>query len=125
MRTDDELAKKVEEYTKVAKQNPNIDIGMLMINALATEKQNTVASKSKRWAYLISIGVPPFGFLFALKYFWSDLDDAKEVAWTCVVLTIIATAVFWIGSKLMLSSSGTSIQQIEQIKPSDIQQGFQ
>ena len=125
MSTDDELAKKVEEYTKVAKQNPNIDIGMLMINALATEKQNTVASKSKRWAYLISIGVPPFGFLFALKYFWSDLDDAKEVAWTCVVLTIIATAVFWIGSKLMLSSSGTSIQQIEQIKPSDIQQGFQ
>jgi hypothetical protein len=125
MGADDELAKKVEEYTKVAKQHPNVDIGMLMMNALATEKQNTVPSKSKRWAYLVSIGVPPFGFIFALKYFWSDLDDAKEVAWTCVVLTVIATAAFWIGGKLMLSSSGTSIQQIEQIKPSDIQQGFQ
>lgn len=125
MSADEQLSKQIEEYQKVAKENPNVDVALLMTNALLSQKQNSVSAKAKRWAYLISIGVPPFGFLFALKYFWSDEDDARNVAWVCVVLTIIAVAMFWIGGKLLLSGSGTSVQQIEQIKPSDIQQLYQ
>lgn len=125
MDPDKNLEKQIGEYQAVAKENPNVDIGLLMMSALQNQKQNSVSAKAKRWAYLISIGVPPFGFLFALKYFWGDEDDARAVAWTCVVLTVIAVALFWIGGKLLLSGSGTSVQQIEQIKPADIKQLYQ
>lgn len=122
MDPDQDLSKKVELYQEVAKANPNVNMGLLMMNALQTEKQNSVSVKQKRWAYLISIGVPPFGFLLALKYFWADEVDAREVAWTCVVLTIISVLMFWLGSKLLLSGSGTSLDQIQKITPSQIQQ---
>jgi len=123
MSSDADLAQKVKDYQEAAKNNPNVDIGALMLNALQTQDQNKVSSKAKKWAYLISISVPPFGLLFALKYFmFSDEADAQEVAWTCVILTAVCVALFWIGGKLLLSSSGTSMQQIQQIKPSDIYQ---
>jgi hypothetical protein len=125
MDKDKQLSSQIEQYQQVAKENPNVDIGLLMMNALQNQKENSVSPKAKRWAYLISIGVPPFGFFWALKYFWSDQDDAKDVAWTCIVLTIISVIMFWVGGSLLLSGSGTSLQQIQQIKPSDIQQGFQ
>lgn len=123
MSSDSDLAQKVKEYQEAAKNNPNVDIGALMLNALQSQDQNKVSSKAKKWAYLISISIPPFGLLFALKYFmFSDESDAQEVAWTCVALTAICVFIFWIGGKLLLSSSGTSVEQIQQIKPSDIYQ---
>jgi hypothetical protein len=125
MASEEHLAKQVEEYTKAAKENPNVNLGMLMLNALQNEKQNNVSNKAKRWAYLVSIGVPPFGLFFALKYFWGEQDDARNVAWACVALTVISVFMFWLGGKLLLSGSGTSLQQIQQIKPSDIQQMYQ
>jgi hypothetical protein len=125
MSADDDLTKKVEMYQAVAKENPNVDVGMLMLNALATEKQNRVSSKVKKWAYLISISAPPLGLLFSLKYFFSDESDAREVAWTCVILTILAIGILWISIKLFFSGSGASVQQIEQIKPSDALQLLQ
>jgi hypothetical protein len=125
MDSDDKLAKKVELYSSVAKENPDVNIGALMINALQTQSQNMVSAKTKRWAYLISIGVPPFGLLFALKYFFDDQDDAQSVAWTCVVLTIIACIIYYISYKLFFSTAGVTPQQIEQIKPSDIRQLYQ
>jgi hypothetical protein len=121
MSNDEELAKKVAEYQAAAKNNPNINMGMLMINALQSEHQNQVSSKAKKWAYLISISAPPVGLLFALKYFmFSDENDAREVAWTCTILTVITLAVVWFTTKLIFSGSGASIEQIQQIKPSDI-----
>lgn len=126
MDADKNLEKKINLYREVAKENPAVDVNLLMLNALQTQRQNSVSAKSKRWAYLISIGVPPFGFFFALKYFaFSDKDDASNVAWTCVVLTIISVALFLVVGKVFFTSSGTSMQQIEQIKPSDIQQVLQ
>ncbi|HVY67936.1 MAG TPA: hypothetical protein VHA30_03530 [Patescibacteria group bacterium] len=116
------LAQEFDEYQKVGKDNPNVDVGMLMLNALQNSKDHAVPAKTKRWAYLVSIGVPPFGFLFALKFFLDDRDDARDVAWTCIILTVISVFAFWLLGKIMLSGSGTSVQQIEQIKPSDIQQ---
>ncbi len=126
MNPDEEIAKKVEIYEGLAKENPNIDIGLLAMNALITQKQNTVSPKAKRWSYLISISLPPVGLLIALKYYsFSDERDAKNVANTCVILTVVSLLMFWFGAKLLFSSAGTTPAQIEQIKPSDIQQILQ
>jgi Na+-driven multidrug efflux pump len=93
-----------------------------MMNALATQKQNQVSAKTKKWTYLISIGVPPFGLLFALKYFYSDEEDAKTVAWSCVILTAVSILLFWLLGAAVFSGSGTSVQQLQQIKPTDVYQ---
>lgn len=114
------LEQKVNEYSQIAKENPSVNAAMLMMNALESGRQNTVSSKAKRWAYLISIGAPPLGLLFALRYYMGDEDDGKEVAWICIILTILAALMFWLGAKLLLSGSGASVEQIQQIKPSDI-----
>ncbi|MBI5530532.1 MAG: hypothetical protein HY918_03455 [Candidatus Doudnabacteria bacterium] len=122
MDKDKKLEKQINEFQSLGKENPKIDVGMLMLNALQSQKQNEVPAKTKRWAYLISIGAPPFGILFAVKYFFSDEDDARQVAWSCVVLTVLALLMWWVFAKLLFSGSGTSLQQVEQIKPSDIMQ---
>ena len=122
---DKKLENQINEFASLAKENKNIDVSALMINALQNQNKNLVSGKAKKWAYLISISLPPFGFLFALKYYLSSEEDAKDVANICVVLTVLSVLSFWIIGKIMLSSSGTSVQQIEQIKPKDIQQLYQ
>ena len=109
MNPEKDLSKKIELYQSVAKENPNVDVGMLMLNALQNEDKNKVSGKWKKWAYLISISVPPFGLLFALKYFFSDEADARDVAWMCVTLTAVSLLIFIIGAKALFSSSGASI----------------
>ena len=79
----------------------------------------------QRGAYLISIGLPPLGLLFAVYYFFDNRDDARQVAWTCVVLTAVALVVFYFTFKLFFSASGVNPEQLQQIKPSDIQQLYQ
>jgi hypothetical protein len=125
MNPDQDLAKKIETYQQLGKENPNVDVSMLMLNALTNEKQNMVSAKAKKWAYLFSIGVPPFGLLVALYYYMRDEDDAKQVAWVCIWLTIASLLLYWLSYKLFFSSTNVTPQQIEQIKPSDIQQILQ
>jgi fatty acid desaturase len=122
MDPDKDLEKKINLYQDTLKDNPNVDMGMLMMNALQNEDKNRVSGKWKKWGYFISISAPPFGLLFALKFFFSDETDAKDVAWMCVTLTAVSVLAFVIIIKVMLAGSGTSVQQIEQIKPSDIYQ---
>jgi len=122
MNPDKDLEKKIDLYQSVAKENPNVDVGMLMLNALQNEDKNKVPGKWKKWGYFISISAPPFGLLFALKYFFSDEDDAKDVAWMCVTLTAVSLLLFAIGFKLMMSSAGTSLDQIQKITPQQIQE---
>ncbi|MFA5991382.1 MAG: hypothetical protein WC794_04000 [Candidatus Doudnabacteria bacterium] len=119
---DKKLEQVVNEYQQVATENPEVNLSLLMINALQTQKQNLVSTKIKRWAYLISLGLPPLGILFAAKYFFSDEDDAQTVAWVCVTLTVVSVLAIYLGGKILLSGSGTSVQQIQQIKPSDVMQ---
>jgi len=125
MGSDKDLEKKIDLYQDAAKNNPNVDVGMLMLNALQNEDKNRVSGKWKKWGYLVSIGAPPLGLLFALKFFFSDESDAKDVAWVCVTLTAIASLIFVIGAKLMLSGSGASVSQIETITPKMIQNTLQ
>ncbi len=125
MDADKDLAKKIQDYQQVAKENPNVDVGLLMMNALTSEKQNIVSAKAKRRAYGIALAVPPFGLLFTLKYLFSDEDDARQVAWICAILTFVSVLVFWLFGKILLSGSGTSVDQIQKITPKDIQQMYQ
>src|ERR1700691_5481934 len=107
--SDQELAKKIESYQALGKENPNVDVSMLMMNALNTQSQNSVSTKAKRWAYLISISAPPIGLLWAAKYyFFSDEDDAKQVAWICILLTFGAILAFYIGYKLFFASTNVT-----------------
>jgi hypothetical protein len=120
MESSKKLESEIAEYAAMAKENKNIDVAALMINAIKSQDQNLVSPRAKKWAYLISIGVPPLGLLFALRYYFGEQDDATRVANICVALTAVSVAVFYITLKLFVSSSGTSVQQIEQISPAQI-----
>ena len=116
------LEKELQRYQELRKENPNLDVGTLMMNAIQNRKTNLVSPRGKKWAYLISIGLPPFGLLFALRYFFGPEDDAKQAAWVCVLLTVISILSLWLFGKLLFAGSGTSIDQLQQIKPSDIRE---
>lgn len=124
MERDKILEKQFQDYQQLAKQDKNIDVASLMLNAISShiQNQNVVSSKIKRWAYLTSIGVPPLGLFFAAKYYFSSEDDARHVANVCVVLTILGLLSYWLMAKLVFSSSGASLSQIQQITPQEIQQ---
>jgi hypothetical protein len=120
--SEEKLAAQVNEIQALAKENKNIDTAALLLSALDSHSSNLVPAKQKRWAYLISIAVPPFGLLFALKYFFSDEDDARHTAYACMVLTVVSVLIVYFFSKSLFSTAGVTPQQIEQIKPSDIYQ---
>ena len=125
MDKEQKLAEQINTYAQLAKENPNIDAAALMLNAVKTENRNLVSSNAKRWAYLISLGLPPFGLLFTLKYYFSGEDDAKTVATTCAVLTVFSLLLFWLFSKMLFSSAEINVNQIQQIKPQDTQKLYQ
>ena len=120
--SDKDLEQKIETYSELGKENPNVDVNLLMMNALQNERGNKASFKSYRMAYIISLGLPPFGLLYAVKYYFSDDENDKQAAKICILLTIISVIVFFAFSKLIFSNSGISLQQIQQIKPQDIQQ---
>ncbi len=122
MDTEKKLERQFDEYLSLHKENKNVDIADLMLNALQNQKKNLVSEKQKRWAYLISIGVPPFGFLFALNFYLSDKEDGKNVGNICVILTVLSVLSFWAITKMLFSGSGASLNQIQQITPANIQQ---
>ena len=125
MNSHTKLEQQIAEYAALAKDNKKIDVASLMLNALQSENRNTVNQKAKRWAYFIAIAAPPFGLLLALKYYFSDKDDAKYVANVCVVLTIVSLGLLWFFAHILLSSGNLTpaqLEQIQHIKPSDIQE---
>lgn len=115
MPSEDKLSNQFKTYENLAKENKKIDVAALMIDALQSQERNYVSAKQKKWAYLISIGLPPLGLLFALKYYYSEKSDAKHVANVCVVLTIISLLLTWFSIQFLFSSSGVEMNQIEHI----------
>jgi len=117
-----ELEQKFKEYEELAKQDKNIDAAGLMMNALEDQPKNLLTPKMRRWVYFISIAFPPFGLLFAVKfYFFSDKSDAKRTGHICVALTILAFALVWLVGQIMFQSAGVDMNQIQQINPQDLQ----
>lgn len=117
--SDQKLDEIVTEYADLAKDK-NIDVATLMMNALQQEDANKLSAKSKRWAYLISLGLPPFGLGFALWFYFSDKSDGKSTAIVCVLLTIFSIIGSIIFINMLFSGTGASVEQIQQIKPADI-----
>lgn len=117
--SDQKLDEIVTEYADLAKDK-NIDVATLMMNALQQEDANKLSAKSKRWAYLISLGLPPFGLGFALWFYFSDKSDGKSTAIVCVILTAVSIIGSIILFNLVFSGRGASVEQIQQIKPADI-----
>lgn len=121
---EEQLSKQIASYEQIAKENPNIDIASLMISSLQHAKENNVPSAEKKLAYVISTCIPPIGLLISIKYFYSEKDDAKSVAWTCVSLTLFSLFIAWILSKAFFTTptNVNTIQTIPEYKPSSIQQ---
>lgn len=122
---DEKLNEIVKEYAALAKEDKKVDVASLMINALQQQDENRLNQKWKRWAYVLSLTFPPIGFLFGLYYFTKSENDAKSAAMVCIVLTIVSIVATIIFFNVILSSSGTSLQQIQQIKPEQIQEILQ
>ncbi len=120
--TDKKLEEQVKIYADLAKENKNVDVAGLMMNALQRQEENKLSARSKHWAYLISLGLPPLGLIFAIRFWLSDKDDGNNAAIMCVVLTIFSIALGYATLKTMISSSGVNVNQVEQIKPQDILQ---
>ena len=117
-----ELEQKFKEYENLSKQDKEIDTAALMMNALENQQKDLLTPKIKRWAYFISVAFPPFGLLFAIKfYFFSDKSDAKRTANICVILTILVFALIWFIGRIMFQSAGVDMNQVQQINPQDLQ----
>lgn len=122
---EEKLEKKFEQYRKLSEQDKNIDVASLMINALQKQTENLLSSREKKWAYIISLGFPPFGLIFAVKFYLSDKDDSRQAAIICVVLTILSFFVAWLFIKIMLSGSNVDLNQIKEINPDEIRQLYE
>lgn len=120
------LEKEFKMYAELARKDKSIDVASLMAAALEKSATNKLPAGKKRWAYLISIGFPPFGLIYAVKYWFSDKDDGRDTAWMCIVLTCVSLMLLVIMGKILLSgptgSSTDTINQIKSISPKDIQQ---
>ncbi len=118
---DQDLQKKLEAYQELAKQNPNIDVGALMAGALEHQQESNLPTKKKITAYFVSIAFPPFGLIYAIRFYFSGATDGKKAALYCVLLTALTIVVTMMIFNAILSAGGSSVQQLQQINPSDIQ----
>jgi hypothetical protein len=122
--TEEELAQQLKQYTELKKENKDIDVAALALAALKSHEANLLTAKEKRIAYLVSLGLPPFGLLYGLKFWVSGKDDGKQAAYMCAALTIGSIVAGLVLMNLMLSSSGLSVDQIKQA-PAQYQQLLQ
>ncbi|MEJ0021083.1 MAG: hypothetical protein WDN47_00700 [Candidatus Doudnabacteria bacterium] len=52
------------------------------------------------------------GLFFAFKFYFSGKDDGEQAAWICALLTAVSLLSFVLIGKILLSSSGTNVNQI-------------
>lgn len=116
------IEEQFEEIRKLGQEDKSLDTAVLMMNAPQNQKQDLVELRQKRRAYLVSVLFPPFGLLYAVRYYFDARSDARRVALTCVALTVVILFLIWLMAQALFAGTGVDLQQIEQIKPSDIQQ---
>lgn len=115
------ISDQIKKYQDLAKDDKSIDIASLALSGLQGPG-NLVSPKSKTRAYIVSLLFPPIGILIAVYYFFRDEQDSNTVAWISLALTGTVLLLFWISFKALLSGSGVSLDQIEQIDPEEIRQ---
>ena len=123
MSKEDDLQKKLEYYQELAKNDKNIDISALMLNEFQTvhEDDKQLSHSSKRWGYTISLLAPPFGFIFAVKFWFSGKEDGRTAALICIALTVFSlTAITWFMNSV-LAGVGFDLNQLEEVQNTDFE----
>ena len=46
---------------EIKQRKQKVDVAALVLNAFEKQKVNLLTDREKRWGYLISLGLPPFG----------------------------------------------------------------
>ena len=112
------LEEQIHEISQLARENKEVDAAALMLRALETHERNMLPASQKRFGYFVSIGFPPLGLLFALKFWFSGTDDGEQAAIACIILTVVSLVLLWV----TLSSifSGGTAEQLQQINPQDV-----
>lgn len=125
MDSDKKLEEQIKQYQELTKESGGkINVSDLMIQALEKSQSNLTSSKQKHWAYLISLGLPPLGLIFAAKFWLSGKDDGNRLALICVILTAFSILLLWASMNYMLSASGVNYNQLQQA-PVQMQQLLQ
>lgn len=120
MSSEQEIEKKIRTLAEVAKGNKSIDAAKLAIAILDQHDQNLLSVKQKRWAYFLSLGFPPLGFYFAIKFLFSDKEDAHQAAAICALLTTFSIVFTILLVKGLTAGSGLDSSSLQQINPNDI-----
>ncbi|MFA5872234.1 MAG: hypothetical protein WC858_05990 [Parcubacteria group bacterium] len=120
MDQDKKIEERISQFQALGKEDKNVDVAKLMMYSL-DQKRNFLSAKRKYWSYIISLSLPPVGFLIALKYYFDEEEDARHVANICIILTLIALLLTWVSLKMIFSGTGTDLNQIQQINPKDIE----
>jgi hypothetical protein len=124
MDQDKKIEERISEFQALGKEDRNVDVAKLMMFSLEN-RGNFVSAKKKRWAYIISLGFPPVGFLLALKYYFDDEEDARHLANMCIVLTLVSLLLVWLSFKMFSSGAAgptdAQLNQVQQINPKDLQ----
>jgi|SRR3989344_586619 len=122
---DEKFTKELETYRKLAEADKSVDAATLAIQALQNHEANEIPSRQKRWAYWISLALPPLGLFFAIKFYFSGKDDGRQAAIICAILTSFSCILFWLTSRALFSGTNVDLNQVKEIKPQDIQQLYQ
>jgi hypothetical protein len=126
MADEEKLSEQIDEYAKIAKEHKEVDVTSLMMNALEQAQRDEVQQANKRKAYMVSVFLPPFGYLFALWYFFSDRQDARQVALNCAILTSVTLLMtLLIGKAMFASIPQQSASQIQNVNVSELLKGAQ
>jgi hypothetical protein len=122
MTKEEKIAEEIKMYSQMAAKDKGIDVTALALNALGNKSatNNVVSDRQRRMAYVISLGLPPLGLLFAAKLYFSGKDDGKSTALICLILTAASIILSVVIFNMLLSGSGVDSQQIQSIKPEDI-----
>ena len=94
-----------------------------MLSAFDQARQDEIDGKKERRAYLVSVVLPPFGLLYAVRYYFSAKQGGKKVALYCVILTALSLLLAWGASQMLLSSmstSGLDLKQLQSVNPNDL-----
>ena len=107
-----ELETKLADIQEISKKDPSVNATALMITALEQEHKDQSEIKHKRWAYLVSIGLPPLGYILAIYYrFFSAKKDGINLAWWCAGLTTFSILVSYITLQIILGAATQSSGQ--------------
>ncbi len=117
-----EAERQLKTYAEAAQGNAGVNKAVLAMAAMeAAQNADRITAKKKRWAYLLSFGLPPLGLIFAAWYYFSPKLGAKRMALVCLILTVLGGLLLWLSLAAILKSAPVgTLQQIQSLRPEDI-----